>query len=181
MGTPSGLELQALPRLLSGVARQALPKLTLALGVHPMRAVKFVMKATAARRQPHLVQGLLQIDHDLTAVGEGQRHHAAHPLVVDVSVGVVVQAIAADLNASKKAFSVVQKFEVGHYNRCMLKLIKILVMAHALVGGAAMLTACGQKGALFMPNTPESQDRATLPQSLNPWPDTPAPTTPAKK
>ncbi len=181
MGTPSGRELQALSRLLSGIAGQAFPKLTLALGVDPVRSVKFVMKATAACRQPDLMQGLLQVDHNLAAVGEGQRDHAAYPLVVDVRVGDIVQTIAADLNASKKAFSVVQKFEVGHYNRCMLKLIKILVMALALVGGAAMLTACGQKGALFMPNAPESQDRATLPQSLNPWPDTPAPTTPAKK
>ena len=177
----SGLELQALPCLLRGITRQAFPELALALGVHPVRTVKFVMKATTACRQPHLVQGFLQIDHDLTAVRKGQSDHAAHPLVVNVCVGVVVQAIAADLNASKKAFSVVQKFEVGHYNRCMLKVFKILVMAHALVGGAAMLTACGQKGPLYMPNTPESQDRATLPQSLNPWPDTPAPTTPPKK
>jgi predicted small lipoprotein YifL len=139
------------------------------------------MKAPTACRQPHLVQGLLQIDHDLAAVREGQSDHAAHPLVIDVRVGVVVQAIAADLNASKKAFSVVQKFKVGHYNRWMLKVFKILVMVHALVGGAAMLSACGIKGALYLPNTPESQDRATLPQTLKPWPDTPAPTPPAKK
>jgi predicted small lipoprotein YifL len=63
----------------------------------------------------------------------------------------------------------------------MLKVFKILVMVHALVGGAAMLSACGAKGALYMPNTPESQDRATLPQSLNPWPDSPAPNPPAQK
>ena len=32
-----------------------------------------------------------------------------------------------------------------------------------------MLTGCGQKGALYLPQTPESQGRATLPQVLNPW------------
>ncbi|MDP4622079.1 MAG: lipoprotein [Hydrogenophaga sp.] len=51
----------------------------------------------------------------------------------------------------------------------MLKLIKILVTAHVLVGGAAMLTACGQTGPLFLPDTPMAKGRATLPQALNPW------------
>ncbi|WP_374351482.1 lipoprotein [Limnohabitans sp.] len=32
-----------------------------------------------------------------------------------------------------------------------------------------MLAACGQKGPLVLPTTPESQGRATLPQTLNPW------------
>jgi predicted small lipoprotein YifL len=51
----------------------------------------------------------------------------------------------------------------------MLKVWKILVIAHALVGGAAMLAGCGHKGALTLPTSPESQGRATLPQTLNPW------------
>ncbi len=46
---------------------------------------------------------------------------------------------------------------------------RILVIAQALAVCAAMLTGCGQKGALFLPNTPESAGRATLPQTLNPW------------
>ncbi|WP_233252207.1 lipoprotein [Limnohabitans sp. 2KL-17] len=58
--------------------------------------------------------------------------------------------------------------------------MKILVTAHALVGGAAMLGACGQKGPLFLPNTPESEGRATLPQTLKPWPAQPATGTPAE-
>ncbi|WP_322993133.1 LPS translocon maturation chaperone LptM [Limnohabitans sp.] len=57
----------------------------------------------------------------------------------------------------------------------MLKVLKILVTAHALVGGAAMLSACGQKGALFLPSTPESAGRATLPQTLKVWPAQTAP------
>ncbi|PIT81443.1 lipoprotein [Limnohabitans sp. 15K] len=61
----------------------------------------------------------------------------------------------------------------------MLKVLKILVTAQALVGGAAMLTACGQKGPLFSPTTPESAGRATLPQTLNPWRVQDGPATPS--
>jgi predicted small lipoprotein YifL len=68
----------------------------------------------------------------------------------------------------------VQEFKVGHYNRCMLKVMKILVTVHALVAGAAMLTACGQKSALVLPGTPESVGRATLPQTLKLWPQSEA-------
>jgi predicted small lipoprotein YifL len=126
------------------------------------------------------VQGLLQVDDNLTAVGKSERDHAARALVVNVGVGVVVQPIAAGLYARKQAFSMVQKFKVGHYNRCMLKVWKILVTVHALVGGAAMLTACGQKGPLFSPNTPESAGRATLPQALTPWRTQNTPRTPSQ-
>jgi predicted small lipoprotein YifL len=59
----------------------------------------------------------------------------------------------------------------------MLKVMKILVTAHALVGGAAMLSACGQKGPLFLPTTPESAGRATLPETLKVWPAKTAPAT----
>ena len=51
----------------------------------------------------------------------------------------------------------------------MLKVIKILVMLHALVGGAAVLSACGQRGPLVLPTTPASAGRATLPQTLDPF------------
>jgi predicted small lipoprotein YifL len=51
----------------------------------------------------------------------------------------------------------------------MLSIARILVIGHLLAAGAAMLTACGQKGALYLPDTPESRGRATLPQTLNPW------------
>ena len=42
-------------------------------------------------------------------------------------------------------------------------------MAQALAALVAMLPGCGLKGPLFLPDTPESQGRATLPQTLNPW------------
>lgn len=37
------------------------------------------------------------------------------------------------------------------------------VVAYAL-SVCALLTACGQKGALYLPNDPEFQQRATLPE-----------------
>jgi predicted small lipoprotein YifL len=117
------------------------------------------------------VQGLLQIDNDLTAVGESQRDHAPHALVVNVHIGIVVQQVAAVFYPSQQAFSLVQKFKVGHYNRSMLKVPKILVTTFVLVGSAAVLSGCGQKGPLRTPDSPASANRATLPQTLNPWHD----------
>ncbi len=169
MRASSGLKRQGLSGLLGDITRETFPKLPLSLGVHPASPIKLVMKTTTAGGQPDLVQGFLQVDDDLTAVSKGQRDHATGTLVVDVSIGVIVQVIAADLHAHEQAFSLVQKFKVGHYNRCMLKVLKILVTAHALVGGAAILTACGQKGPLVLPGTPESAGRATLTQTLTPW------------
>ncbi|WP_396440767.1 lipoprotein [Limnohabitans sp.] len=40
-------------------------------------------------------------------------------------------------------------------------------MLHALVGGAAVLSACGQRGPLVLPTSPASAGRATLPQTLD--------------
>jgi predicted small lipoprotein YifL len=53
----------------------------------------------------------------------------------------------------------------------MLKVMKILVTTFVLVGSAAVSSGCGQKGALRAPDSPASVNRATLPQSLNPWHD----------
>ena len=57
----------------------------------------------------------------------------------------------------------------------MLSIARILVIGHLLAGLAALLSGCGQKGALVLPDSPESKGRATLPQTLNPW-HTPATT-----
>ncbi len=47
-------------------------------------------------------------------------------------------------------------------------LFKRLVLAVCVVTACV---GCGQKGALYLPNEPESRDRATLPQVLMPnWP-----------
>ena len=67
---------------------------------------------------------------------------------------------------------------------------KILVRASALgdsvatcVCAAVLLSACGQKGALYMPNDPEFKQRATLPDIVrrqlpggNATPNAPSPT-----
>jgi hypothetical protein len=74
------------------------------------------MVAARLGRQPYFMQGLLQIDNDLGPVGKGHRDHAAHPLVIDVGIGFVIDAIATGLNARQKVLSGVQKFKVGHYN-----------------------------------------------------------------
>jgi len=50
----------------------------------------------------------------------------------------------------------------------MLKVPQILVRAITLVGGAALLIACGQKGALILPTETAARQRATLPQTLKP-------------
>ncbi len=53
-------------------------------------------------------------------------------------------------------------------------LFKRLVLAVCVVTACA---ACGQKGALYLPNEPEARDRASLPEVLMPnWPGTAAPT-----
>jgi len=57
----------------------------------------------------------------------------------------------------------------------MLRIARILVIGHLLAALAALLLACGQKGPLVLPDSPEARGRATLPQTLNPW-HTPAAT-----
>jgi len=56
----------------------------------------------------------------------------------------------------------------------MLRIARILVIGQVLAASGAMLIGCGQKGPLVLPQTPESQGRATLPQALNPWHKPPA-------
>lgn len=51
----------------------------------------------------------------------------------------------------------------------MLKVSQILVSAILL----PVLTACGQKGDLYLPSSPAAQNRATLPQTLSPGGGTP--------
>ncbi|MDH5206102.1 MAG: lipoprotein [Hylemonella sp.] len=66
----------------------------------------------------------------------------------------------------------------------MFQIRSILVTACVLALPAATLSACGQTGALYLPEEPSA---ASLPQSLLPaamtdaQPATPAPSTPAPK
>ncbi|MEO8542731.1 MAG: lipoprotein [Betaproteobacteria bacterium] len=48
----------------------------------------------------------------------------------------------------------------------MLRIRQILVRVGIPVGVAVVLSACGQKGPLFFPTEPASQNRATLLETL---------------
>jgi predicted small lipoprotein YifL len=50
----------------------------------------------------------------------------------------------------------------------MLKATQILVRGIVLAGSAAAFVGCGQRGPLYLPSEPEAQQRATLPETLNP-------------
>ncbi|MGB3071121.1 MAG: lipoprotein [Ottowia sp.] len=56
----------------------------------------------------------------------------------------------------------------------MPQLSRILAIALALPVFAGMLAGCGQKGPLFIPNTPPAAERATLPQTVFGQPARPA-------
>ena len=52
----------------------------------------------------------------------------------------------------------------------MLNVRQILVSALGLALVGVGLTACGQKGSLYLPTEPAAKGRATLPQVLTPGP-----------
>jgi predicted small lipoprotein YifL len=99
------------------------------------------------------VQRLLQIHDDLTRVRKSQRNHGADALIVDVGVGRIVQAVARLLHGFEQKFCLVKKLGVGHYNLRMFH-AQILVRMIALGALVAVLGACGQKGALYLPTRP---------------------------
>lgn len=98
---------QRQPRLGAGVLGEALKELTLTFGVDPLHAIKLEVIATRSGRQPDLMQGLLQVDDDLAFVLKRQGDHAAHALVVDVGLTVVVDAVTRQLNGFEQKFCVV--------------------------------------------------------------------------
>ena len=129
---------------------------------------KPVVVAARPGRHPHLVQRLLQIDHDLAAIGKGQGDHAPRALAVHIGIRGVVDAITTALDGKQQLFGVVHEFEVGHYNLRMLKAPQILVRTLVLAASAAALFGCGQRGPLYLPTGPAASQRATLPQTLTP-------------
>ncbi|MBD9403610.1 lipoprotein [Comamonas sp. CMM02] len=56
----------------------------------------------------------------------------------------------------------------------MLNVYQILVRCIALAVCTAALSACGQRGDLYLPTEPAAQDRATLPDTVLPSMSTPA-------
>jgi predicted small lipoprotein YifL len=120
------------------------------------------------------MQRPLQVDDYLTAVGKNQRDHGADALVVDIGVGLLVDTVAAGFDGAQNPLGPLHELRVGHYNFVMLIMARILVSTIILAGVAVDLSACGQKGALFLPAEPAATGRATLPQSLNPMRANPA-------
>ncbi|WP_081470056.1 LPS translocon maturation chaperone LptM [Acidovorax delafieldii] len=57
----------------------------------------------------------------------------------------------------------------------MLRASQILVRTIALAASTAALWGCGQRGPLYLPGTPEARQRATLPETLSPSQNNPAP------
>jgi predicted small lipoprotein YifL len=131
------------------------------------------MKATRLRGQPYFMERLLQVDHDLAAVGKCHRDHAADTLIVDIDLRCVVDGIASSLDAPQQQFGTVQKLQVSHYNFPMPRVPRILVIPLVLV--ASFQVGCGQKGSLFLPAESSAVPRATLLESLRPSMITPSP------
>ncbi len=125
-----------------------------------------VVKSSAFGGQPNLMQGFLQIDDDLAAVGKHQGNHAASALVVNVGLGVVIDPVTTGLNDFEYLLCQVHEFCVGH-NFTMLLIHQILVRTLSLGAVAVALLACGQQGALYLPPS-DGSHRATLPETLIP-------------
>jgi predicted small lipoprotein YifL len=59
----------------------------------------------------------------------------------------------------------------------LLMPMRRMIATGLMLVATAVLSACGQKGPLFIPSTPAAQQRATLPQTV--WGATAAPVRPA--
>ena len=175
-------------RLFAGAAGEHVKQFPLALGIEPLAADAFVVITTALCRQPNLLQGFLQIHHNLAVIFKRQSDHAARALVVDIGIGFFVDTIAIGLNRFERVFRQVQKFNVSHYNAIMKnisqivnRVIAMMALGLSLAGLTLSLAACGQRGPLYIPSTPAAAQRATLVETLTAPPaavTTPAPTTP---
>jgi hypothetical protein len=56
----------------------------------------------------------LQVDNQLASVGKSQGNHAANPLVVDVHMRLLVEAIASGFQLLQQSLGLVHEFVVGH-------------------------------------------------------------------
>lgn len=154
------MEVQIQPGLLAGKTRQTRKKLSLPFGIQPLTVLKLVVVASTQGGHPNFMQGLLQVDDDLRSVGKHQGHHAAAALIVDIRIGFIIDAIAADLDMLQSCLSTVHELRVGHYNFVMLK--TLFILGRTLLCLAAMLSlwACGQTGALYLPKPVGAQASA---------------------
>ena len=161
--TCSRIKGQRLSRLLAGIAGKTVKKFTGVLGIRPLTVDAPEVKAAGFGCHPYFLQGFLQINDDLAAVGKGQRDHAAGALVVNVCIGLIVDPVACELDSAERLLCEAKIFQVGHYNPNMFFLSSILgrrLSACCLRGRPAallfmtVLAGCGQKGPLFL--APES-------------------------
>jgi predicted small lipoprotein YifL len=122
----------------------------------------------------------LQVDHNLAAIGEDQCDHGADALIVYIGQILIVDPVTAGLDRTKKTFSEIEKFRVGHYNFTMLRCYQILVSTLVLALGVATLSACGQQGPLYLPGAPDPAKSPAAPERTTSGPQNPvpAPTTP---
>jgi predicted small lipoprotein YifL len=159
--------------LLTGTAGEHFKQLTLTFGIQPLTVDVFVMKPATLGGQPDLLQGFLQIHNDLAVIVKHQRNHAARTLIVDISIGLLIDTVTMGLNGFERIFSQVQKFNVSHYNAIMKNISQIvnrvatmLAMGLSAAGLILSLTACGQRGPLYLPTMPAGVERASLVDTL---------------
>ncbi len=149
------------------------------------------MKAPCTCGQPHFVQWFLQVHNNLAAVAERHGDHATHALVVDISIGCVVDAVTMGFYSAQQRLGAVRVFQISHSSTNYNLGMALNTGSYSLIVGTvrpwAALTAlvamlaiagCGQKGGLYLPTEPAARDRATLPQVLLPATSA-APTAPA--
>ena len=120
--------------LQAGIPAELLPELALAFGVLPGCAVKTVVVTAALRRQPDLVQRLLQVDNQLAFVGKAQGDHAAHALVVYVQVVLIIELIAQGFQSLQQGFCMVHEFVVGHLGWLQSRRLTVQAVTHKGLG-----------------------------------------------
>ena len=127
------------------------------------------MKTACSGRHPDFLQRFLQVDDDLASVRKGQRNHAAGALIVNVYIAGIVDAVTSQLDGCQNSFCMVQIIKVGHYNPLMFFIHRIIAATFLV----CVLSACGQKGPLFL--TPQSVPYTILPSpAAAPLPTVPA-------
>ena len=67
------------------------------LGVPPLAIDAFVVETARFCSQPDLLQWFLQINDELTFIGERDGNHPANPLVINVGISFIVDSVARQL------------------------------------------------------------------------------------
>ena len=143
-------------------------ELALAFGVLPLAVQPAVVETSGLGGHPDFPQGLLLVDNNLAAVREGYGYHAAYPLVVQIRIGFVVDAVTDGFHRVKQRFGSVHVFRISHYVQFFTMLIKQILVS-AIIFGACISTlmGCGQTGALYLPALPKpDKPAASAPVAL---------------